>query len=186
MRGHPLQARGHFSFHYQMSKSIQEVPFWAAALHSGEFRHDGVTPYVRHCADVAGRVYDRYRRKWSNEQLDIAMQISWLHDAVEHGRCTLDDLTSEGLHPDVINGISLLTRRQEHSYDGYVQRLATDEVARGVKICDILSNMADDPSDSMLRRYASALLVLLAHERHHDVERDLGPAPDDSGASPTG
>ena len=170
-----------------MSKSIQEVvPFMAATLHSGEFRHDGVTPYIRHCADVADRVHYRYRHKWSHEQLDIATQVAWLHDTVERGRCTITDLMAEGLHPYVVSGITRLTRRQEHSYDGYVQRLATDEVARGVKICDILSNMADDPSDSMLRRYASALLVLLAHERHHDVERDLGPAPDDSGASPTG
>lgn len=158
----------------------------AATLHSGEFRHDGVTPYIRHCAEVAGRVYERYRLKWSPEKLEVAIQIAWLHDAVEHGRCTIDDLASEGLPPDVIAGVSRLTRRQEHSYEGYIHRLVLDDVARGVKICDILDNVSGDPSDSMLCRYASSLLVLLAHERHHNVERDLGPAPDDSGASPTG
>jgi (p)ppGpp synthase/HD superfamily hydrolase len=118
--------------------------------------------------------------------LDIAVQIAWLHDTVEDGRCTLKDLIEGGFNTQVILGVSLLTRKLGQSYEDFIRRLEHDTVARGIKICDILSNLNDAPTARQIKRYSAALLVLVANETQSNVERDLGPAPDDSGASPTG
>jgi len=144
----------------------------ATCLHSGHFRSNGIMPYINHCRGVVERLVNRYQNKWSPRDLEIGIQIAWLHDTIEDKRCTMPDLISAGFDPEVLVGVTFLTRREGETYGAFILRLEHDEIARGVKICDILDNLGDAPTNNAIRRYAQALLVLLAHEGQQNAERD--------------
>lgn len=169
-----------------MRPTLKQAILQAQALHEGTFRNDGVTPYENHLKDVAARFTRRYESIWCPERLEIGQQICWLHDAIEMKRCTRNDLMAEGYDITVVAGVIRLTRQEGQTYADYINQAARDEVACAIKICDVLANISDGPADSMIQRYASALLVLLAHERQRRVERDLGQDSGHSGEGPCG
>ena len=56
----------------------------ATDAHRGQFRRDGVTPYISHPEAVAKRV----------EGDDLAEAIAWLHDVLEDTAIKVQDLVS--------------------------------------------------------------------------------------------
>jgi hypothetical protein len=52
----------------------------------------------------------------------------------------------------------------ETDYDDYPERVAASPIAAKVKIADMLSNLADDPTPKQIRKYAKGLLRLVHHE----------------------
>jgi (p)ppGpp synthase/HD superfamily hydrolase len=122
-----------------------QVAYWA---HKGQFRRDGVTPYIRHPEDVAKRVAGD----------PIATAVAWLHDVLEDSSFTLKDLLERGISPEVVDTVCILTHDRAVKYEDYIAIIARHPIARKVKIADILSNLNDKPTDKQIEKYARALL----------------------------
>lgn len=72
----------------------------------------------------------------SEEEICAAL----LHDAVEDGGLTLDDLVQAGFPPAVLQAVDLLTRRPGQPYADYLAALARHPLARKVKLADLAHN----------------------------------------------
>lgn len=66
--------------------------------------------------------------------------VAVLHDTIERGGLTADDLRKAGMPKKVVRAVELLTHRDDVSYADYVVALAGDELARRVKLADLLDN----------------------------------------------
>ena len=130
---------------------VQRAEAVARKAHEGQFRRDGTTPYIVHPEAVVGRVGEDPTRR----------AVAWLHDVVEDTDLTLADLEAEGFPPAVLEGVQLMTHDDGTPYRAYVERLRQSDVARAVKRADLLSNLADGPSDRQIVKYAQALLQLV-------------------------
>jgi hypothetical protein len=64
-----------------------------------------------------------------------------LHDVVEDGDVTLDDLTRAGMPEAVVRAVDALTRRPDEDYAAFIDRVALDPVARAVKRADLDDNL---------------------------------------------
>src|SRR5262245_10734925 len=77
--------------------------------------------------------------------LDPVEQIaSVLHDSIEDHDLTIDDLIHAGDPAPVVAAIDCLTRRGSESYEQYIDRVASNEVARRVKIEDTRENLLNN------------------------------------------
>jgi len=73
-----------------------------------------------------------------------AMIAAVLHDVVEDTDVTLDQIAEAGFSETVLGAIRLLTHDQDTPYMEYVNALATNPIARKVKIADLIDNMDMD------------------------------------------
>lgn len=96
-----------------------------------------------------------------------AKLVALLHDSVEDGILTFEDLGRADLAPHVIEAISLLTRRPTDSYSDYIDRIDTAEghagwIAREVKRADLAVNLErmDDAHRHNETRYRDAVAQL--------------------------
>ena len=120
----------------------------AETIHLGQYRKDGITPYILHPARVADKLDN-----------DIEKSIAWLHDSVEDTSITLHDL--EEIFPNEITDIvDILTHKKEEFYDSYINRVSKNVIATKIKILDIEDNLNDVPSNWQTMKYKSALKVL--------------------------
>jgi (p)ppGpp synthase/HD superfamily hydrolase len=124
----------------------------AKAAHTGQFRNDGVTPYIRHPEAVAGRLRGE----------PYAEAAGWLHDVLEDTRETAASLRAKGVPEDVVACIIKLTKQADASYEDYLEQIRSDPLALKVKIADMLSNLGDNPTRKQIIKYAKGLLILLS------------------------
>lgn len=120
--------------------------------HAGQTRRDGRTPYLNHVADVV--------RRLEGERATV-IATAWLHDTIEDTDLTLAELDKAGVPICVVESVKLLTRGKE-SYYSYLARIKENPIARKVKIADMQSNLADDPTEKQVIRYTSGLAYLQA------------------------
>lgn len=87
--------------------------------------------------------------------------VALLHDAVEDGLVSLNDLREAEFPEDIVGSISYLTRGENETYTDYITRIANsgDDIARRVKIADISANLdrMDEEHASLGKRYELAL-----------------------------
>lgn len=69
----------------------------------------------------------------------VAVAAAWLHDVVEDTPWTLEELGSE-IPPEVVQLVSVLTRRPGHDGDAYYARIRTHPIALAIKLADIADN----------------------------------------------
>lgn len=131
--------------------TVSDAEKLAKECHSGQFRRDGITSYFEHCKAVASRVKD--------DDLKI---IALLHDVKEDTPYSFEYLKSKGVPDKILFVLEILTHRQQESYKDYIDRIKKNPIATKVKIADILSNLADDPTERQIKKYARALLNLLS------------------------
>ena len=80
----------------------------------------------------------------NSEPNSIAYEMAGvLHDVIEDSDYTIGDLRKEGIPEDVLAAVDLLTHREEDTYADYIIKLKPNEIARRVKIADMLNNMTD-------------------------------------------
>ena len=127
----------------------------ARRAHEGQFRRDGVTPYITHVEAVVSRIRTGDPRH---------LAIAWLHDVVEDTDVSADDLLAAGIPAEVVQAVLSLTVRQGESYDDYLTRALANDLAIPVKLADLLSNLSDNPTRKQIRKYAAALLRVVPHE----------------------
>lgn len=139
----------------------------ARLAHHGQRDKTGA-PYIRHPEAVAAlTARTALRRGWSAEDVDLAIQVAWLHDVIEDTRLHAGLLQSIGVPMDVLGPVMSLTRPSggtERTTERYYRRIAEEPIALLVKECDIEHNLAperlallDEETQARLRRkYAKA------------------------------
>ena len=100
----------------------------ARKAHEGQSDKGGA-PYITHPLRVMERVGP-----------EEAKMAAVLHDVVEDTTVTLDDLRAEGFPEKVVEAVDALTRRPEEPYELFIFRAASNDIARTVKMADLLEN----------------------------------------------
>lgn len=145
----------------------------ATEAHCGQFRRDGVTPYIEHPLAVADYVASKFSYLVSAYPLDVFQAVAILHDVVEDTSVTLADIgkrlrsefPNEHHHVNVIvDSVEAITKRKGESQMSYLTRVKQDAVARVVKLADMAHNMSDlDPvkDRKQLDKYEMSTYILL-------------------------
>jgi hypothetical protein len=120
----------------------------ATFYHAGQFRRDGVTPYITHPAAVAAQ-FDSHTVK----------AVAWLHDVLEDTAATADQLRT-WFSDEIVDAVVRLTKRDGMAYEDYLAIVRQCPIARAVKIADIEHNLSCTPTLRQREKYATALAFL--------------------------
>jgi (p)ppGpp synthase/HD superfamily hydrolase len=101
----------------------------AARVHAGQVDKAG-KPYIFHPL--------RLMMKFDGLEEQL---VSLLHDVVEDGDVTLDELRKLGIPEAAVTAIDCLTKRQGESYEQFIARIRPNPLATKVKIADIQDNL---------------------------------------------
>ena len=136
--------------------TVEDAIILAAKMHRGQVDKAG-HPYILHPLRVMNRMTD-----------DITRIIAVLHDVVEDSDTTLDDLRRMGYEERIVEAVDCLSRREDETYEAFIQRIKPNPLARRVKLGDLLDNMDMRRSSALLQsgdierfqRYQNAWLEL--------------------------
>ncbi len=109
--------------------SLQRALEITVEAHKNQKQKDG-TPYALHPIRLSLTLE-------TEEQKIVAL----LHDVVEDTDWTFEDLEREGFSGTINAALRLLTHNDGSPYEEYVERLASNPLARIVKIADLTDNM---------------------------------------------
>lgn len=98
--------------------------------HFGQFDKGGVV-YVCHPLHVSRQV----------EQTEELICVALLHDIVEDTDVTIQTLIDLGFDQTIVDAIDAITKRKGESYADYLDRVKKNDLARKVKLEDLLHNM---------------------------------------------
>jgi (p)ppGpp synthase/HD superfamily hydrolase len=134
----------------RLAFQIEKARLIATAAHHGQFRRDGVTPYITHPEFVASQVEDRLK------------PIAWLHDVVEDTWINMDVLWNSGIEVYVLDAVYWLTRHRYETYNDYISRLINHgkQDAIIVKLADMRHNLSCQPSERTIEKAKWALPML--------------------------
>ena len=100
----------------------------AARFHAGQRDKEGAC-YVLHPLRAMSRVTG-----------DQAMIVAVLHDTIEDTKLTEADLRAAGFGDEILDALRLVTHLRKVPYADYVVALATNPIARQVKLADLADN----------------------------------------------
>ena len=134
------------------NEAVKKAMNIAVYLHNGQLDRGGY-PYMHHLMHVAEQFT-------TTDEVIVAL----LHDSVEdYGDHAWKLIDIGGFNAQVIHAISAITRRQNETYDEYIDRLSQNRLATRVKIEDLRHNMNKTRavlSDSLHKRYKKAFKKL--------------------------
>lgn len=113
------------------TKLTRKAMVIAYNAHHGQYDKSGV-PYVFHPMHVAEQMRDEY-----------STCVALLHDTVEDTDITLEELSKE-FPKEIVNAVALLTHDKSESYEEYLKRVITNDLAVAVKIADVNHNSSPD------------------------------------------
>lgn len=124
----------------------------AAEAHRGQVDRAG-QPYILHPLRVMFQL-----------ESDIERIVAILHDVVEDTAYTFADLRQMGYSEEIISALDGVTRREDESYEAFVERSAQNPISRRVKLADLTDNMdirriageLEDKDVARLKRYQRA------------------------------
>jgi len=140
----------------------QKLVAFAKALHDGQYDKMD-RPYYEHLERVAS-IFVPGSDEWIT---------AWLHDAIEDGHTTEEELLAFGITPLVIQALQLLNHQKGEKYHVYIWRIKLDttpagNIARRVKISDILDN--SDPARIFYLKEEHRYWLLI---KYHRALKDL-------------
>lgn len=97
-------------------------------VHEGQLDKAGI-PYIYHPFYVAENMRD-----------EITTSAALLHDVCEDTDITIEKLRAEGIPEIVLEALEKLTHNKEESYQNYIEKVASNEIAAEVKIMDLIHN----------------------------------------------
>lgn len=134
-------------------------------VHQNQLDKGGV-PYVFHPWHVAEQMND-----------EISTTVALLHDVVEDGTVSLDDLRKSGYPETVVDAVALLTRQKGQSYFDYIEKLAPNAAARRVKLADLAHNQdltrlekIDASARKRVEKYRKAQHYLEQFEKNNPIQ----------------
>lgn len=147
------------SWDRQTQSLLEQALLLAVRTHRGQ-EDKGGAPYILHPLRVMLSVGK-----------PVEMIAAVLHDAIEDGDLTLEELKGAGFPDEVISVLDALTRRLGESYSEYLDRVRENPTAVRVKVADLKDNLDEsripNPTDRDLERfekYRWALAKLLSPE----------------------
>lgn len=136
------------------TEQIRLARAFAFDCHKGQFRRDGVTPYITHPEMVASIV-----EKLGGGEQEIT--VAWLHDTMEDCGVT-HPVLAERFDLVIADAVEALTHRDFESYPDSILRAKANPIAARVKVADNLANLSDSPSRKQVAKYAASLIQLLS------------------------
>lgn len=100
----------------------------ARKAHAGQVDKAGVD-YIQHPLYVASQV------KTEQEKA-----VALLHDVLEDSDITAADLLAYGLSNEVVTAVQTLTKKKGQSYQDYLEKVKSNNLARVVKLADLKHN----------------------------------------------
>lgn len=100
----------------------------AKKAHAGQVDKAGID-YIQHPLYVASQV--------KTEQEKV---VALLHDVIEDSDVTVDDLLVSGLSNEVVTAVQILTKKKGQSYQEYLEKVKSNNLARVVKLADLKHN----------------------------------------------
>jgi len=113
-----------------MAGTLERAIAIAAVAHEGQVDKAGA-PYILHPLRMMLAV-----------TTPEARMAAVLHDVVEDGDVTLEQLRAEGFPAAVVEAVDALTKREheEDDYEAFIRRAALNPIAREVKLADLRDN----------------------------------------------
>lgn len=100
---------------------------------------------------------------------DTEKAIAYLHDVLEDTNVTVDGLRTI-FSNEIVDTVITLTHRKDESYFEYIQRVSKSNLAKKVKVADLIHNLditrIKEPTKSdyeRLEKYKKAILFLTTH-----------------------
>lgn len=132
----------------------------ASIAHRGQTRADKErTPYIQHPRYLMNQM-----------ETESGKICAVLHDVVEDTKMTMEDLIARvPLTAEEAEVLELLTHKKEDSYDEYISKIKTNELATAIKIEDLKhnsmtldgSNFSEEKKAKLISRYVEALRRLV-------------------------
>ena len=123
--------------------------------HAGQVDKAGVD-YIQHPLYVASQV------KTEQEKA-----VALLHDVLEDSNITAADLLAYGLSNEVVTAVQILTKKKGQSYQEYLEKVKTNDLARVVKLADLKHNSdlsrlksVSDTDRERVEKYKKAIYYL--------------------------
>lgn len=123
----------------------QKALLIATESHDGQYRNDG-EPYIMHPWRVADNCT-------SEDEKTVAI----LHDVVEDTDAIL--FYRAEFPTNIEDAVHAISRKEDETYFDYIERCSQNELARKVKIMDILDNW-NTSKHTLKPRYMKALKIL--------------------------
>jgi len=139
----------------QISPLLEKAMHIAFKAHEGqEDRADA--PYILHPF--------RLMLQMETEEERI---VAILHDVVEDSEITVEELRVIGFPENIIEAVNILTRKDNNTYEEFIEKIKSQPIARRVKLADIRDNLrlnriAHPTEDDFARieKYKKALNIL--------------------------
>ena len=112
-----------------MEVILEQAIQLAKTLHEGQVDKSG-KPYIEHPLRVMSFV----------ESIDCKI-LAVLHDVLEDCDVTPEELVAAGIPTELVEVLTLLTKRKGERYFDYIERASRDERTRLVKLADLKDNM---------------------------------------------
>lgn len=110
-------------------KLLEDAIEIAVQAHRGQTDKAGA-PYVLHPLRMMNKV-DAVEEKI----------VAVLHDVVEDTDWTFERLRERAFPEEILAALDCVTRREDETYEAFVERTKTNPVARRVKLADLEDNM---------------------------------------------
>jgi (p)ppGpp synthase/HD superfamily hydrolase len=108
---------------------LEKAIIIATNAHKGQVDKAG-KPYILHPLRVM------FSRRNETERI-----CAVLHDVIEDTEITLDYLKNEGFTVDVLSVLDAVTRRNDETYEEFINRIIKNKMACYVKLADLRDNM---------------------------------------------
>lgn len=129
----------------------------AKKAHAGQVDKAGID-YIQHPLYVASQV------KTEQEKA-----VALLHDVLEDSDITAADLLAYGLSNEVVTAVQTLTKKKGQSYQDYLEKVKSNDLARVVKLADLKHNSdlsrlksVSDTDRERVKKYKNAIRYLSA------------------------
>lgn len=131
----------------------------ATDAHKGQTRRGTNRPYIDHPKSIVQRM--------EQDGIDdsIYHAVALLHDVLEDTDITEQQLSDKGISDDIITAVKLLTKKKDQSYQSYLSELKKNDIAKTVKIYDMIDNLSDMPTERQKEKYRLGLEYLKNGEK---------------------
>lgn len=106
---------------------------------------DFATRTLQGVKDYKGKpMIDHALRMMDRVDTEEEKMIAVLHDVVEEGGCSFQDLRDQGFSQAVLEGVDVMTRRPNMKYFDYIDDISTNAMAVKVKLAELAENKDQD------------------------------------------
>jgi (p)ppGpp synthase/HD superfamily hydrolase len=138
-------------FRYWQARRAEDIAYIA---HKGQKRRGTEKDYIEHPKAIVQRMKD------NGIDNKLYHAVAWLHDVLEDTKVTAEELEQKGIASSVLKAVELLTKKKNKTYKEYLSELKKNEMARTVKIYDMIENLSDRPTEKQIKKYARGLAYL--------------------------